>query len=257
MVSLSVLAGCGTLPNGKRWGEEATISPGWDRVGSAAYHSLVSPLTWVPAAGAAFVQIGNWDHKISRWASDRTPVFGSRENANSWSNYLLVTSGAVYGTTGLLTPSGDQRGEWVTDKIRGFIVGGAAAGLSAGVAATLQPATGRDRPDGAHQSFPSGHAVLAASFATLAAKNIDTLQLPRGAVIASDVGLGLLATGAAWARVEAKKHYPSDVLAGMAIGHFLSAWVNDAFLGLDTTRGVAPDAEISKRGFLVSVSGNF
>jgi hypothetical protein len=45
--------------------------------------------------------------------------------------------------------------------------------------------------------------------------------------------------------------------AGMAIGHFISAFVNDAFLGLDNSRGVVPDAEISKNGFLLSVKGNY
>jgi len=29
------------------------------------------------------------------------------------------------------------------------------------------------------------------------------------------------------------KHNPSDVLAGYALGHFLSAFINDAFLGLE------------------------
>jgi hypothetical protein len=257
MVLFSILSGCGTLPNGKRWGEEATISPGWDRVGTAAYNSLVSPLTWAPAVGAAFVQIGNWDHKISRWASDRTPVFGSRENADNWSNYLLVASGAAYGATGLLTPSGEERGEWVADKIKGFIVGGAALGVAEASAVVLQRGVDRDRPDGDRHGFPSAHAAGAASLATLAAKNIETLQLPRGAEIASDIGLGLLATGSSWARVEAKKHYPSDMLAGMAIGHFFSAFVNDAFLGIDPKRGVAPEAEVSRKGFMVGVKGNF
>ena len=36
----------------------------------------------------------------------------------------------------------------------------------------------------------------------------------------------------AWARVEGDRHYPSDVLAGAALGHFLSAFIHDAFLGL-------------------------
>ena len=211
----------------------------------------------MPVAGAAIVQIDNWDHKISKWASDKTPVFGSQANANNWSDYLMYTSGALYGTTALLTPSGERAGEWVTDKMKGFIVGGAAFGLSEGVVGILKPAINRGRPNGSHQSFPSGHATAAASFSTLAAKNIDTMQLPRTAEIASDTGLILIATGTAWARVETKKHYPSDILAGMAIGHFFSAFVNDAFLGLDNSRGVAPDAEISNRGFFVSVKGNF
>lgn len=255
--SLSIFCGCGTLPNGKGWGADATMSPGWDRVGKAAYNSMVSPFTWMPVAGAAILQIDSWDQKISTWASDETPIFGSQVNANNWSDYLLYTSGALYATTALLTPSGDQAGEWLTDKMKGFIVGGAAIGLSEGLVGILQPALNRERPDRSRQSFPSGHATAAASFSTLAAKNIGTRQLARSAEIAADSGLVLIAAGTAWARVEAKRHYPADILAGMAIGHFLSAFVNDAFLGLDGSRGLAPDAEISKNGFILSVKGNY
>jgi hypothetical protein len=255
--ALSCFCGCGTLPDGKGWGEDATLSPGWDRVGNAAYTSLVSPFTWLPVAGAAILQIDNWDRRASKWASDTTPVFGSQRNANNWSNYLLITSGALYTSTALLTPGSDQSGEWLTDKMKGFIVGGAAVGLSEGVVGVLQPALDRERPDGSSQSFPSGHATAAASFSTLAAKNIGTMQLARQTEIAADSGLVLLAAGTAWARVEAKRHYPADILAGMAIGHFISAFVNDAFLGLDNSRGVVPEAEISRNGFVVSIKGGF
>jgi hypothetical protein len=255
--SVSVFCGCGTLPHGKGWGEDATISPGWDKVGKAAYSSMLSPFTWLPVAGAAILQIDNWDKNISKWASDTTPVFGSQQNADNWSNYLLYTSGAIYGTTALLAPSGDHSGQWLTDKMKGFIVGGAAIGLSEGIVGILQPALNRGRPDGSSQSFPSGHATATASFSTLASKNIGTMQLSRSAEIAADSGLVLLTAGTAWARVEAKRHYPADILAGMAIGHFISAFVNDAFLGLDNSRGVVPDAEISKNGFILSVKGNY
>jgi hypothetical protein len=218
---------------------------------------MVSPFTWVPVAGAAILQIDNWDRRTSKWASDTTPVFGSQHSANNWSNYLLITSGALYTTTALLTPGRDQSGEWLTDKMKGFIVGGAAIGLSEGIVGIVQPALDRERPDGSNQSFPSGHATAAASFSTLAAKNIGTMQLDRGTEIAADSGLVIITAGTAWARVEAKRHYPADILAGMAIGHFVSAFVNDAFLGLDNSEGVVPDAEISTRGFLLSVKGFF
>jgi hypothetical protein len=36
----------------------------------------------------------------------------------------------------------------------------------------------------------------------------------------------------AWARVEGAKHFPSDVLAGAALGYFITAFIHDAFLGL-------------------------
>jgi len=33
-------------------------------------------------------------------------------------------------------------------------------------------------------------------------------------------------------RDEAQRHYPSDALAGAAMGHFLTAFIHDAFLNL-------------------------
>jgi len=46
-----------------------------------------------------------------------------------------------------------------------------------------------------------------------------------------DAGFISFGAGTSWARVEAGMHYPSDVLAGAALGHFIAAVVNDAFLG--------------------------
>ena len=42
----------------------------------------------------------------------------------------------------------------------------------------------------------------------------------------------VLAGGVAWARVEGRKHYPSDILFGAALGHFVTAFIHDAFLNL-------------------------
>jgi hypothetical protein len=41
------------------------------------------------------------------------------------------------------------------------------------------------------------------------------------------VTLGLVA----WARIEAGEHFPSDVLAGAAIGNFVTAFIHDFLLG--------------------------
>lgn len=254
---LFMLTGCGTMSNGKKWGQEATLNPGWDRVGKAAYSALVSPLTWGPAAGAAILQIGHWDKNLSKWASDKTPVFGSRKNAEKWSDYLVYTSGAIYGTTALLTPSGDNKGEWVTDKIKGFIVGGSAVAVSGGGAELTKVLIKRERPDREdNKSFPSTHATVATSFATLSAKNVEAMELSKPVEIMSDIGLGAIAGGTGWARVEGRKHYASDVLVGIALGHLVSAFVNDAFLCNDKNLEIAPQIDISKSGFYLGVSWN-
>ncbi len=74
---------------------------------------------------------------------------------------------------------------------------------------TLKLASGRTRPDGTKLSFPSGHS--AAAFAT-------------ASVLQSDLGwkAGLpayaVATWVAASRVQTKRHYVSDVVAGAAVG---------------------------------------
>jgi membrane-associated phospholipid phosphatase len=252
---LMLLAGCGTMSNGKKWGRDATFTPGWDRVGKAAYSALASPLTWGPAVGAAVLQVGDWDRNLAKWASDKTPVFGSQRNADKWSDYLLYTSGALYGATALITPSGATKEEWVVDKMKGFSVGGAALLLTEGSAELLNVAIKRKRPDGEdYQSFPSAHASIATSCATLSAKNIEAMNISKSYEIVSDIGLGVIAAGSSWARVEAKKHYASDVLAGMALGHFLTAFVNDAFL--NEHGSIVPNIDISRSGFHLAVSWN-
>jgi undecaprenyl-diphosphatase len=57
-------------------------------------------------------------------------------------------------------------------------------------------------------SFPSGHSASAAAFATAAALEVPALALP----------LGALALAVAVSRVVSGAHYPSDVVAGIALG---------------------------------------
>ena len=78
---LPLLAGCGTMANGRGWGQDATLFPGWDRVGQAALNAALEPQTWSPAIGAALFQIDNWDRHASNWATQHTPIFGSQSNA--------------------------------------------------------------------------------------------------------------------------------------------------------------------------------
>jgi hypothetical protein len=46
--------------------------------------------------------------------------------------------------------------------------------------------------------------------------------------------------------MEEGRHYPSDVLVGCALGHFLSSSFNDAFLGLKQNEG--PQLSVAPSG---------
>jgi hypothetical protein len=255
---LMICQGCGTLPSGRKWGQDAMINPGWDRVKASAVNAALSPETWGPVAGALALQVGHMDRRISDWASDNNPVFGSKDNAGKWSDYMRDASGAVYFITVLATPSGDDADDWLIDKAKGLTMGLAVFETTGGSTSLLKRIAGRTRPDGSNDySFPSGHASSAAAFTTLARRNLETIPMSGGVMITADIGIAGLAVGTGWARVEANKHYPSDVLVGYALGHFFSAFINDAFLGLDNKKSPMITMEPSRKGMYVGLSWTF
>lgn len=229
---LFLVAGCSTLPGHPLWGQNATIRPGWTRVGNAAADAALSPATWAPLAGAAICWGSGIDHSVSNWASENTPIFGSQTNASHVSDDLVAASIAVYGLTVIATPSGDQTGKWLENKAAGLGVQAAAIIAANGLTGGLKSAVGRPRPNGGGtQSFPSGHATNVAVLDSLSSTNLEYLPLSPLEQTLSQAGLVTLTAATAWARIEARKHYPSDVLAGIAIGNFFSRFFNDAFLG--------------------------
>lgn len=231
------LAGCATLPNGDRWGGEVTLAPGWDRVRAAAIHAATDPWVWAPIAGAAALQVDDFDHRLSRWGRTNNPIFGSESNATLWSDRLRSASVGVDIATVLFTPSGDAGGEWLLDKAKGYLVNLAAASTAIESTTLLQHLVTRERPNGANDhSFPSDHSAASSVYTRLATLNLEEIPMNGGARDALDVGLHALSFATAWARVEGGWHYPSDTLVGMAIGNFCAEFFNDTFMGLDASR---------------------
>ena len=244
LCGMLALAGCATLPNGRNWGEDATVQPGWERVGRAALAAVEAPGFWLPLAGAAVLQIDNWDHRISSWARRETPIFGSQQNASEWSDRLRSASAYAYFATVALTPGGEESGPWLLDKARGLAVGGAAIVVTDEESALLKRASARERPNGQDdQSMPSSHASRSAVLTELGRRNMQWVDVGEAARTAVDAGLTALTLGTGWARVEAGFHYPSDALVGMAIGDFNGAFFDDAFMGLPQPARMAISVE--------------
>jgi hypothetical protein len=207
LIFIAALPACTTLPNGHAWGQDATLLPGWEKVQTAAIDAARSPMTWAPLLAAGLLQIDNADENLSDWASDDTPIFGSRQTADTISTDLMRASVGLYAVTALATPSGDEH--WLENKAKGLGIGLAAEVTTAG---------------------------LTEGFKGLAAA---------------------LTVGTAYARVEARQHFPSDVLAGAALGHFIGVFADEAFLGSEQRYRVLPMVDVSRSGFLIGINGHF
>ncbi len=228
------LAGCGTMANGRVWGQDATLTPGWERIGQAAWHAAIAPRTWVPAAGAAAFRIGDADRNATEWAAKKAPIFGSRHRADRTSYTLRDIAGAAWVASAIAAPGGDDAAGWVRNKAQGLGIQTGGGILMREAVGVLKVGVNRARPDGTDRaSFPSNHATGTAFYAALAARNIETFGWSPGAVTASQIGLDTLTAATAWARLEAYQHFPSDVLAGISLGNFLGNFFTEAFLGLN------------------------
>lgn len=236
---LAGLAGCATLPDGSRWGERSGFRVGWERTGQAAVRAARNPWVWAPLAGAAAIQIDNVDHRLSHWAVDNTPVFGSVRSAHDWGDRLETTAAVAYLASVMATPSGDDGPDWWSAKLHGGMVGLGAMVATEATTEGLKSLTGRERPNGGQNSFPSGHTSFAAVADTLTARDLESIPMSDGARTAAIVGVDALTFATGWARVEAGAHYPSDVLVGMSIGNFFGRMFTDAFLGDGLSERVA------------------
>jgi membrane-associated phospholipid phosphatase len=252
------LPACSTLPDGRAWGEDPTVRPGWSRVVASAATSVASPAFWLPLAGAALFQIDGWDRKVSSWARRRTPVFGSEQNAVEWSDRLRSASAFAWAATAVATPGGPDAAGWLEDKARGALVGLAAIGATDEESALLKNAAARERPNGQDtQSMPSSHASRSAVLTELGRRDLEWADMSDGTRWALDSGLTALTLGTAWARVEAGFHYPSDTLVGMAIGDFNGAFFNDAFLGRPPRARTALAIEPQRGGATLEIRISF
>ncbi len=232
-LALAGAAGCATPPGQRPWGADATLSPGLHRLANAAHAAVTAPATWAPLLAAAGLHAGRFDTRISRWARDHTPVFGSNDAAESASDHLRDGLQAAALLSALSAPGASAPGPWLGAKARGLLVQGAAVEVTSLLTRAGKRASGRTRPNGANdRSFPSGHSSAAAAAARLGSRNVRTLPWSARGFVAADLALAGATAGTAWARVEAGVHYPTDVLAGVALGNLVAAFVHDGFMGL-------------------------
>ena len=248
------IAGCGTLQNGRRWGQYAIYPMVPERISHAAYDALFDLQTLLPLSGALFFRLDHYDLRVSTWATKHHPVFGSSDNARQAYDYLSFGLGAETLITALATPNGKGPKNRVVKKTKEVGIELGAELATAGVTRLLKVTTDRTRPTGGENSFPSGHASNAFSSATLSNRNLSSIKMPEKFRMPLQWWNIFLATGVSWARVEEGAHYPSDVLAGAALGHFFSAFIYDAFIGTSEHKSWGLCVSPTKGGAIIGAS---
>ena len=170
------------------------------------------------------MSVGDLDESVSNWAADERPLFGG--GAEGASDGLRNAAVVGYLVTAFAVPADNA-----ADRARRVGWGLAAVVAQGGAVEGLKDVVGRQRPDGSNdRGFPSGHAGVASSAATLGQRNLRAMSIAPRWRLGASVGFDALAAGTAWARMEAEKHHAADVLAGYAIGHFVAAFVSEAFI---------------------------
>jgi membrane-associated phospholipid phosphatase len=212
-----------TSPKNKREGGRG------GKIANASALAAISAL----AAWAAFGD----DSKLSSYATEHTPIFGSKAKAQQATDVLqsisVITAALIYAIA--YTPPINTRTDFpyiqitnTDNTMNGYSADGAfgaAAAFAASCAVTstateiLKKYAARPRPDASENlSFPSGHATAAAWANRYSARMIKSGDLPPQYAYPAYGALALLTLGTAWGRVEGARHYPSDVLAGIFIG---------------------------------------
>ncbi|MBX9873142.1 MAG: phosphatase PAP2 family protein [Burkholderiaceae bacterium] len=204
----------------------------WDRMGRAAHAAATAPRTWAPLLGAVALQIGDADRKLQTRMAEHTPVFGSQQRADALSDDFRSLSQGVWVVTALLPWQDEPAESWFAAKGRVVLAQGGARLVTSKLTGDLKDGTSRMRPNGAGEtSMPSDHATRVSLYNTMSVYNLQRMGWSAQNVERAQLGLDVLAGTTAWARVEANQHYPSDVLVGLGLGHFMGSFFTHAFLG--------------------------
>jgi hypothetical protein len=199
------------------WGETSQFGHGLKAVPRSAVRP--SNLKWeLPILVATGVMIA----KVDRPADNRIQSKSLQQTAGQWSNVGL---GLEIGSVTLSYGIGcGKNHSYLRDT--GFKAL-AAMGAAGAVDLTLKLAFDRQFPTkpggtgkfwGGGRAFPSGHSATSFAFAAVVAHRYPKNKWVKWGAYA-------LATGVSLSRYPAKKHYPSDILVGAALGYVTGTYL--------------------------------
>lgn len=234
---LVCISSCSLLNRRGTWGKKALWPIRKMTVWEAAKKNATSAHVWVPLVGAGTIHWAGWDHKISNWANADRGIYDDQTAADNWSdNFNDILRYEAYATV-ILTPSMNEDGKfwgYLGNKLKGGFAVNAASLSSSYAHDRIAKAAHRRRPNKSdYRSFPSGHSTDAAARNVIVSKNLDYIEMDPSLRFGIKTLNTTMAAGTLWARLEGKRHYPSDVLCGYALGSFLSGFVYDSLMNAD------------------------
>jgi hypothetical protein len=230
-----LMSGCAAT-NRPILGDSVTFTPGWSRLKKSSSRALRDPNVWAPLLAAIALQAGDLDEEISDRLREDTPLFGSSQGALDASDDLRSLNEIAYMSTALLVPGPEATDDWLVTKTKLLGMEWLMSEAVGNFTTNIQHYTDREKPNQRNQnSFPSYHATTTIFYGRLADLNTDYLPISESSRQALSYSYDGIAGLTSWARVEAGEHYPSDVLAGWALAHYL---------GYLATDFIAPDQQL-------------
>ncbi len=222
LLALFSATGCTSTGN-PELGETVTTTPGWSRLKQASSEALMDPNVWATLLSAVLLQADNLDEELSDQLREHTPIFGSTQKADDAGDDFESLTKLAYVSTALLAPGPETPGEWLPTKIKILGAEWLAVQTADSFTTEVKELTKRDRPDDSDdRSFPSSTTTTASVQAQMANLNVKYLPINKSSKQAMSFTFNSFAALTAWAKVEAGKHHPADVLAGWAVGHFIA-----------------------------------
>lgn len=234
---------CSFIARKGKWGKDAFYPIKSERVKNAFIKNATSAHVWVPTVGAGFIHVMAYDNKISKYVNKDRTIYNEQTKADNYSdNFNNALKYEMYLSI-LLTPSQNEEGKvnnYIWNKFRGALLVNAASSSSKITQHTIRGVTDRRRPNAKdNNSLPSGHATEAGSRRVLITRNLESSGMDQSTQTGINTVNTLMSFGTMWARVEGKRHYPTDVLLGYALGSFVSGFIYDALINDDMHTSVS------------------
>lgn len=227
-----------------------------EKFSRATQSAIQQPSIWAPLLAATVIAVADKDEELSDWAQEETPVFGSTQSAADASDSLvnlLVVSTAV---SALFIPDQSDTTDTLSTNMKFMLVESLGLSVNSGITNALKSAADRTRPNEFDQrSFPSGHTSRAFTAANFAKYNTQQYDLDDSSKKYFDWTFNSAAIATGWARVEAGWHYPSDVLAGAAVGNVVASIITDMYL--DTNENVTVSIQLLRDSQKIAFNFSF